>query len=121
MAREPRTIAQVAAQRQLIGKFMADSLPPSIWPLAAKMPSAMGKSNRPESLGKSAGARFTVMRLLAGNSSPAFWMAERTRSRASLTSVSASPTSVKLGEAVGQMHFDAHRTCFKRQQGAAMH
>lgn len=58
---------------------------------------AMGRSKRPESLGRSAGARFTVMRLLLGNSSPAFWMAERTRSRASLTSVSTSPTSVKLG------------------------
>ena len=34
------------------------------------------------------------MRLLAGKSSPLWWMAERTRSRASLTSVSASPTSV---------------------------
>ena len=58
----------------------------------------MGKSSRPESLGKSAGARLTVMRLLLGNSSPEFWMAQRTRSRASLTSTSASPTSVKLGK-----------------------
>ena len=69
----------------------------SICPLAARMPSAIGRSKRPESLGRSAGARLTVMRLLPGNSSPAFWIAERTRSRASLTSVSASPTSVKLG------------------------
>lgn len=48
-------------------------------------------------LGRSAGARLTVILLLAGNSRPVFWMAERTRSRASLTSVSARPTSVKLG------------------------
>ena len=62
------------------------------------MPSAIGKSKRPESLGTSAGARLTVMRWLDGNTNPAFWMAERTRSRASLTSVSASPTKVKLGK-----------------------
>ncbi|MCY1536379.1 hypothetical protein D9M68_718350 [compost metagenome] len=68
-----------------------------IWPLAARMPSAIGRSKRPESLGRSAGARFTVMRLLDGNSSPALAMAERTRSRASFTSVSARPTNVKLG------------------------
>src|SRR3990167_3251442 len=42
----------------------------SIWPLAARMPSAICRSNRPESLGRSAGARLTVMRLLCGNSSP---------------------------------------------------
>jgi hypothetical protein len=62
------------------------------------MPKAMGKSKRPESLGKSAGAKFTVIRLLLGNSSPVFCSAQRTRSRASLTSVSASPTKVKLGK-----------------------
>ena len=32
----------------------------------------MAKSKRPESLGTSAGAKFTVMRLLLGNSSPEF-------------------------------------------------
>ena len=69
----------------------------STTPLAAKMPMAMGRSKRPESLGKSAGARLTVMRLLLGNDRPAFCMAHRTRSRASLTSVSARPTKVKLG------------------------
>ena len=44
----------------------------STTPLAAKMPMAMGRSKRPESLGKSAGARLTVMRLLLGNDRPAF-------------------------------------------------
>src|SRR3990167_1285822 len=62
------------------------------------MPKAISRSKRPESLGRSAGARFTVILLLAGNSSPVFWIAERTRSRASFTSVSANPTSVKLGK-----------------------
>ena len=71
---------------------------PSICPLAAKIPSAMGKSKRPESLGKSAGAKFTVIRWLLGNSKPEFNKAERTRSLASLTSTSAKPTNVKLGK-----------------------
>src|SRR3990167_2941200 len=45
----------------------------------------------------SAGARLTVMRLFDGNSSALVCSAARTRSRASLTSVSARPTRVKLG------------------------
>jgi hypothetical protein len=53
----------------------------------------MGKSKRPDSLGKSAGAKLTVMRWLLGNAKPLLRMAERTRSRASRTSVSAKPTS----------------------------
>ena len=73
------------------------SLRPSIWPLAARMPSAMGRSKRPESLGKSAGARLTVMRWLCGNCRPLLSKALRTRSRASFTSTSARPTSVKAG------------------------
>src|SRR5665647_1563207 len=36
------------------------------------LPIAMGKSKRPDSLGRSAGARFTVILLLDGNSSPVF-------------------------------------------------
>src|SRR6185369_9573311 len=60
------------------------------------MPNVMGRSKRPPSLGRSAGARFTVMRR-AGNSKRAFWMAARTRSRASRTSASGRPTMVKEG------------------------
>ena len=60
------------------------------------MPSAMGRSKRPDSLGKSAGARLTVMRR-AGMSKPQFCSAARTRSRDSLTSVSGKPTIVKEG------------------------
>src|SRR5690606_37520935 len=51
---------------------------------------------RPDSFGRSAGARLTVI-LLAGNSKPAFCSAARTRSLDSLTSVSGRPTMVKLG------------------------
>ena len=38
------------------------------------------------------------MRLFVGNSNPQLAIAERTRSRASFTSVSAKPTKVKLGK-----------------------
>ena len=66
------------------------------WPDAARMPSAIGKSKRPLSLGKSAGARLTVIRR-AGNSKRQLIRADRTRSRASLTSVSGKPTMVNAG------------------------
>ncbi len=97
MASAPRTGRSSPPSESSPANSQPASRELSIWPLAARMPSAMGRSNRPESLGRSAGARFTVMRLLDGNSSPALAMAERTRSRASFTSVSASPTRVKLG------------------------
>jgi hypothetical protein len=61
--------AQFAGQRQLAGKFAARQLASragSMTPAAARIPSAIGKSKRPDSLGRSAGARLTVMRLLCG-------------------------------------------------------
>ena len=64
--------------------------------VAARMPSAMGRSKRPLSLGRSAGARFTMTRL-CGKSKRAVARAARTRSRASRTSVSGSPTTWKPG------------------------
>ena len=72
------------------------ALPGASWPLAARMPSAIGRSKRLESLGSSAGARLTVMRR-AGNSKCAWFSAARTRSRASRTSVSGSPTMWNAG------------------------
>ena len=63
---------------------------------AAKIPMAIGKSNRPPSFGKSAGARFTVIRL-AGYLNCAFINALRTRSCASFTVFSGKPTSVNPG------------------------
>ncbi|CAG2318610.1 hypothetical protein BCCR75501_02939 [Burkholderia sola] len=55
------------------------------------MPSAIGRSKRPDSFGRSAGARLTVIRR-TGNSNPQFCSAARTRSRLSRTSRSGSPT-----------------------------
>src|SRR5580704_728247 len=60
------------------------------------MPTAMGRSKRPPSLGKSAGDKFTVMRP-AGKSNPAVSSAERTRSLLSRTTASGSPTMAKAG------------------------
>ncbi len=68
---------------------------PGSCPVAASSEIAMGRSNRPDSLGISAGARFAVS-LRYGNSKPAVWMAARTRSRDSRTSTSGSPTRLKL-------------------------
>ena len=65
-------------------------------PAAAAMPMAMGRSKRPDSLGRSAGARLTVMRRL-GNSRPLCSRAARTRSRLSRTEVSGRPTMLKAG------------------------
>ena len=67
-----------------------------ISPAAAAMPMAMGRSKRPDSLGRSAGARLTVMRRL-GNSTPLCRSAARTRSRLSRTDTSGSPTMLKAG------------------------
>jgi hypothetical protein len=74
---------------------MFASMSASICPLAASRPSAIGRSKRAPSFGRSAGDRLTVMRLFAGNSSPLLCNAARTRSRDSLTSRSARPTRVK--------------------------
>jgi hypothetical protein len=60
------------------------------------MPIAMGRSYPAPSLRRSAGAMLTVMRF-CGNSAPAFRIAERTRSFASVTAVSGRPTIWKAG------------------------
>lgn len=62
---------------------------------AARMPIAMARSKRPP-LGRSAGARLTVM-CLAGNSKLPLSRALRTRSRDSFTEVSGNPTMLKAG------------------------
>src|SRR5207302_5597791 len=106
-ARPLRTARQVIASAPRTGRSspVSESSPansyfenPSTasWREAARMPSAMGKSNRPLSLGSSAGARLTVIRR-AGNSKRELTSAARTRSRLSFTSVSGRPTMVKEG------------------------
>src|SRR6266700_442288 len=106
-ARPSRAARQVIASAPRTGRSspLSESSPansyfemPSAWSWrdAARMPSAIGRSNRPLSLGSSAGARLTVMRR-AGNSKREFTSAARTRSRLSFTSVSGRPTMVNEG------------------------
>ena len=65
-------------------------------PDAASTPTAMGTSYPVPSLRTSAGARLTVTRL-SGNVYPLLRTAARTRSRASCTATSGSPTTLKPG------------------------
>ena len=65
-------------------------------PVAARTPSAIGRSNDDPALRTSAGARLTVTRC-GGNSKPEFRIALRTRSRLSRTLASGRPTIVKVG------------------------
>ena len=65
-------------------------------PLAANIPSAIGKSNNPPSFFISAGARFTVI-FFVGKSKPEFFTADTTLSLDSLTAVSGRPTIEKIG------------------------
>ena len=67
-----------------------------ICPSAESMPSSTGRSYTVPAFFTSAGARFTVIRL-TGNLKPMFFIAARTRSRASLTAASRSPTISKPG------------------------
>ena len=68
----------------------------STWPTAARMPTAIGRSNPAPSFLTSAGARLTVTRSI-GNVKPEFLMADATRSRPSRTALSPSPTMEKDG------------------------
>jgi hypothetical protein len=60
--RESGAVRRTARVRRRI-RSRPSALGSGIWPLAARMPSAIGRSKRPDSLGRSAGARLTVMRL----------------------------------------------------------
>ena len=65
-------------------------------PIAVSKPIAIGKSKWAPSLSKSAGDRFTAIRL-AGNASPREERAARTRSLDSATALSGSPTIAIAG------------------------
>ena len=67
------------------------------------MPSRMGRSYTVPSLRRSAGERLTVIRE-TGNLQPTLRMAARTRSLASLTAASGSPTSSKAGRPPARSH-----------------
>src|SRR3989338_4657001 len=68
----------------------------SICSEANRIPKAIGRSYEGPCFGKSAGAKFTVIRC-GGNSAPLFLMAERTLSFASSTDFDGRPTIVNDG------------------------
>ena len=112
---------QLAAERELAGELEARRARlASIWPAAARMPSAIGRSKRPDSFGRSAGARLTVTRLLCGNSSPLVCSAARTRSRDFLDLGVGQADEREARQAVGEVHLDRHRRRFEAAQGAAV-
>ena len=71
--------------------------------IAARIDSAIGRSKCEPSFGRSAGERLTVIRF-AGSASPIAVIAARTRSRASLTALSGSPTTVNAGKPAAMAH-----------------
>ena len=66
------------------------------WPNAARRATAIGRSKPDPDLGRSAGARLTVMRR-GGSPSPVWARAAKTRSLPSRTAPAGSPTTVKMG------------------------
>ena len=77
-------------------------------PVAARMPSAIGRSNDEPALRMSAGARLTVTRC-GGNSKPELRIALRTRSRLSRTLASGRPTIAERRQAERDVDLDLHR------------
>jgi len=73
-----------------------ESASPGSAPIAAISPTAIGRSKWLPSLGRSAGARLTVMRR-GGSARPTAASAARTRSRLSATALSGRPTTAKPG------------------------
>ena len=122
MASAPRTGRSSPDERQLAGELVAaPGARASIWPLAARMPSAIGRSKRPESLGRSAGARLTVMRLLCGKSRPQV-SSGRAHALACFLHLGVGQADQReAGQAVGQVHFDRDALGGKPDQGAALH
>ena len=70
-------------------------------PLAASMPSAIGKSNEAACFGSSAGARLMTM-WSCGRTKPELTIARSMRCVLSFTAASGSPTSVVFGTAPGE-------------------
>ena len=83
-------------------------------PDAARMPSAIGRSNAAPTLRTSVGARLTVTRS-AGNGNPELRIAVRTRSRLSRTVASGSPTIVTPGNPGRDVDFDRDAEARRRQ------
>ena len=77
-------------------------------PVAARIPTAIGRSNEAPSLRRSAGARFTTT-LRPDIRSPEFSNAARMRCSLSLTALSGSPDQVHAEPAARDVDLDRHR------------
>ena len=88
----------------------------STTPWAARMPSAIGRSNDAPALRTSAGARLTVIRW-AGNSKPELRIALRTRSRLSRTPTSGRPTMREPRHPERDIHLDVDRAGIDAEHG----
>ena len=96
IARTPGTRAHRAVQRQLPDHRRWRSPPTAAGPDASSSAAAMARSRPGPALRRLAGARLATMRR-RGNSKPQLASAARTRSRASRTAASGSPTTEKAG------------------------
>ena len=102
--RAPAAARRPATTRRRIRRPPARAA--SICPPAARMPSAIGRSKRPDSLGRSAGARLTVMRLLCGKLQAAV-LQRRAHALARFLDFGVGQADQReAGQAVGQMHLD---------------
>ncbi len=95
-ASTPRTGRSCPSSPSSAADQTPSTRPLGSWPLAISSPRAIGRSNQGPSLRRSAGARLTTTRV-SGTFRPLLRRAARTRSRASCTAVSASPTSCRPG------------------------
>ena len=116
--RRPRAVHRSGPVRR--GIRTRASASSGICPLAARMPSAIGRSKRPPSLGRSAGARFTVMHprrefvLRAGDrrAHAVLGFAHRRLGQAD---------DRHARQSAGQMHLDAHRGRTHARSRTAVH
>ncbi len=87
--------------------------------LAERIPSAIARSKRPPSLGKSAGARFSVIRR-GGNCSPELMIALRTRSLLLLHRRLGQADHGQRWQAIGQVDFNSDGGRIHANLGAAV-
>jgi len=84
------------------------------------MPSAIGRSKRHDSLGRSAGARLTVTRLLCGNSSP-LRLQRGTDALARFLDLGVGEADQgEARQAVGEVDLDRHGRRLEAAQGTAV-
>ena len=119
IASAPRTARSSPVSASSPANSCAASASCGSCPLAARMPIAIGRSKRPDSFGRSAGARLTVT-LRCGNSNCAFCK-RGTHAIARFPHFGfREADDVHTGKPAGQVHFDADARRGHAGQSAAM-